>query len=231
MNRLMALTCFTGLMQAGTALASTPPSKPEGKAEKITFAEQIGPMVYEHCSICHRPGTAAPFSLLNYNDVRKHARTMLRAMSSHFMPPWQPAAGWGDFIGARNLTDKQIGMFKTWLNDGMPEGDKAKAPKPPEFTGGWQMGKPDQVVTMDQDFVVPADGPDIYQNFVIPLNLKENKWVTGVEFQASSPAVVHHILYFLDSAGRGRRLSAKFSKPNKPGFPGMGFTPTGSLDG
>jgi hypothetical protein len=228
MIRLLVLTFLTGLLQASTVLALSAPLPP---ADKVTYAEQIAPLVYGHCSMCHRPGTAAPFSLLSYNDVRKHARTMLRAMSTHFMPPWQPAPGWGEFVGARSLSDEQIGLFKSWVDNGMPEGDPQKTPKAPEFSGGWQMGKPDQVFTMDKDFVVPADGPDIYQNFVIPLNLKENKWVTGIEFQASSPAVVHHVLYFLDNSGRGRKLQAKHSAPGKPGFPGMGFAPTGSLGG
>ncbi len=222
----LAACCGAPVSGAGS---ETPVSSAD--AGKVTFSEQIAPLVYNNCAVCHHPGTAAPFSLLSYGDTRKHARTMLRAMSSHYMPPWQPEPGWGHFIGERRLSNEQIGLFKTWVNNGMAEGDPTKAPKPPEFTGGWQQGKPDQMFTMDQDFEVPEDGPDIYQNFVIPLNLPENKWVTGIEFKASAPTVVHHVLYFLDNSGRGRKLAAEHSKPGKPGFPGMGFQPTGSLGG
>lgn len=110
----------------------------------------------------------------------------------------------------------------------MPEGDAAKTPPVPKFPEGWQIGTPDLIVKMDRAFDVPASGPDIYQNFVIPLNLKEDKWVTAVEFRASAPTVVHHVLYFLDDSGRARKQNPK---EGQPGFPGMGFRPTGAIGG
>ena len=38
-----------------------------------TFSHDIAPIVFEHCSSCHRPGEAGPFPLLTYDDVKKHA--------------------------------------------------------------------------------------------------------------------------------------------------------------
>ena len=32
--------------------------------DNVTFNRDVAPIVYEHCSTCHRPGEAAPFSLL-----------------------------------------------------------------------------------------------------------------------------------------------------------------------
>jgi hypothetical protein len=196
--------------------------------KSVTFAEQIAPLVFEQCAVCHRPGEAAPFSLMTYQDVRKHAGTMERVIEDRYMPPWQPEAGHGDFRGERRLTEAQIALFAKWVKEGMPEGDPKKTPPIPKFPEGWQLGKPDLIVKMERVFNVPADGPDIYQNFVLPLNLTEDKWVTAVEFRASAPSVVHHALYYLDSSGRARGLD---SKEGQPGFPGMGFQPTGRLGG
>jgi mono/diheme cytochrome c family protein/peroxiredoxin len=195
---------------------------------KVTFAEHIAPIVFEQCAGCHRPGQVAPFSLLSYADTRKHAKTMLTAIQDRYMPPWQPEPGHGEFRNERRLTDAQIGLFEKWVKTEMAEGDVQKIPPLPKFPEGWRLGKPDLVVKMDRPFDVPADGQDIYQNFVIPLGVDEDKWVTAVEFRASAPEVVHHVLYFLDDSGRAR---AKIKKDGQPGFSGMGFRPTGTLGG
>ena len=201
--------------------ASDPPEEP-------TFAEHIAPLVFDNCTTCHRPGQVAPFSLLNFADTRKHAKTMLRVMKDRFMPPWQPEPGHGEFRGERRLSDAQIALFEQWLKTGMAEGDPKKIPALPKFPEGWRIGQPDLVVEMDRAFDVPADGQDIYRNFVIPLNLSSDKWVNAVEFRASAPEVVHHVLYFLDDSGQARTRDLK---DGQPGFPGMGFRRTGSLRG
>ena len=36
----------------------------------VTFSEQVAPIVFANCTTCHRPGEAAPFSLLSYRDAR-----------------------------------------------------------------------------------------------------------------------------------------------------------------
>jgi hypothetical protein len=220
--RILSFVAFTMLLLPLRSLAD------ETKTDDITFAEHIAPLVFDNCTTCHRPGQVAPFSLMNHADVRKRAKTMLRVMEERYMPPWQPEPGHGNFRDARRLTDSQIALFDRWVKAGTPEGDPLKTPAPPKFSDGWQLGQPDLVVKMDRAFEVPAEGPDIYQNFVIPLNLLEDKWVTAVEFQATAPDVLHHILFFLDDSGRAR---AKNPKEGQPGFPGMGFRPTGSLGG
>lgn len=205
-----------------------PPAQAGDAPGKVTFSEHIAPLVFNHCTSCHRPGQAAPFPLLTYKHAQKHAATMLEVMENRYMPPWQPEPGYGEFRDARRLTDDQISLFKQWVKDGMPEGDPKKVPALPKFPEGWQIGQPDLIVQMDRPFDVPAEGPDIYQNFVIPLGLAEDKWVTAVEFRASAPTVVHHVLYFLDDSGRARERNPK---QGQPGFPGMGFRPTGFLGG
>jgi thiol-disulfide isomerase/thioredoxin len=220
------LVAITLLLSSRRGGAAEPPAA--GQPGTVTFSADIAPLVFNHCTTCHRPGQVAPFGLLSYSDTRKHAKTMLRVIKDRYMPPWQPAPGHGDFRGERRLSSSQIALFEKWVKTGMAEGDPKKTPASPTFADGWRLGKPDLVVKMDRPFAVPAEGADVYRNFVLPLNLTEDRWVTAVEFQATAPTVVHHVLYFLDNSGRGRRQAGK---DGQPGFSGMGFRPTGRLGG
>ena len=87
------------------------------------------------------------------------------------MPPWKPEPGWTAYRDERRLTPDQISLIQQWVDGGMPQGDPSKAPLAPQYTDGWQLGTPDLILEMPAAFSVPADGPDIYRNFVIPTNL------------------------------------------------------------
>jgi hypothetical protein len=184
----------------------------------VTFADTIAPLVYDNCVTCHRPGEAAPFSLITYDDVRKRGAMIAKVTQSRFMPPWQATHGYGDFEGERRLTDEQIQAIAKWVSQGMPQGDPARMPPLPKFPEGWRLGTPDLVLQMPATFDIPASGPDVFRNFVIPSGLTEDKWVRAVEFRPSARRVVHHALY---SYVRGGALKASDGADGRPGFPGL----------
>src|SRR6516165_3353633 len=187
-------------------------------ADRVTFSETIAPIVYANCVTCHRPGEAAPFSLITYNDVSKRAPIIATVTRSRYMPPWHAAHGYGEFDGERRLTDAQIAAIGEWVKQGMPEGDPAKMPKLPQFADGWHLGKPDLILQMPAGFDLPASGPDVYRNFVIPTGLTEDKWLRAVEFRPTARKVVHHVLYAYAPGGSLKQIGAD----GKPGFGGMG---------
>ncbi len=125
------------------------------------------------------------------------------------MPPWKAVASDFAYKGDRRLSESEIDTIKQWVDARMPEGDPAKLPAMPAFTPGWQLGPPDLVVSMSEPFEVPAYGPDVYRNFVVPLNLTEDKWVRAVDFRPSARSVVHHSLFFLDGTGTARAADAR----------------------
>ncbi len=184
----------------------------------VTFNKNIAPIIYHNCSSCHRPGEAAPFSLLSYSDVVKKAKTIGKVTVSHTMPPWKAEPASFAYRDERRLTDEQIAMIQTWVKDGMPEGNDADKPAPPKFASGWQLGEPDLVVEMPAAYHVPADGPDIYRNIAVPLGLADDKWITAIDMKPSARAVVHHVLYFADASGRAHE---KPPQGKEPGFSGM----------
>src|ERR671913_382716 len=84
----------------------------------VTFSGTIAPIVYENCVTCHRPGEAAPFSLITYEDVQKRGALISEVTTSRYMPPWHAVRGYGEFLGERGLTDAQIAAIKTWVDTG-----------------------------------------------------------------------------------------------------------------
>jgi hypothetical protein len=111
-----------------------------------TFGRDVAPLVYGKCAVCHRPGESAPFNLLTYDDVRSHARQIVDVTQSGFMPPWLPAEGSGNFVGARRLTADERDTLKRWVDAGAPGGDPSLWPDPPTFVDRWQADPPDLVL-------------------------------------------------------------------------------------
>ena len=157
-----------------------------------TFGADIAPLVYSNCAVCHREGEAAPFSLLSYRDVQKHARQIVDITSRKVMPPWKPDAASPHFIGERRLSDSQIEMLKRWVDQGCAEGNPAAEPQPPKFTAGWQLGEPDMTVSMADTYTLAAEGRDVYRCFVIPVHIPAGKYLKAVEYRPQLRKIVHH---------------------------------------
>jgi mono/diheme cytochrome c family protein len=55
----------------GVALLTVAPASAQAAT---TFTKEIAPIIYSRCAQCHRPGGAAPFSLLTYADAGRRRR-------------------------------------------------------------------------------------------------------------------------------------------------------------
>jgi hypothetical protein len=110
----------------------------------------------------------------------------------------------------------------------MPEGDRKKMPALPAFPDGWHLGAPDLVFKMPAGFDMPASGPDVYRNFVIPVRLPDDKWVRAIEFRPSARKAVHHVLFAYDATGGAAKQDGR---DGKPGFGGMGSAGVGGING
>ncbi|HKT82072.1 MAG TPA: hypothetical protein VJP86_17705 [Vicinamibacterales bacterium] len=214
------------LLVAAAAIGSTTfvaAQSSSNAARPVTFSEDVAPIVFNHCTSCHRPGEAAPFALLSYGDARPRGRAIAAAVESRQMPPWKAGAGDYPYHGDRRLTEAQIATIQQWVSQGMPEGDPNTLPKMPSFTDGWQLGEPDLVVEMPAAFDVPAKGRDVYRNFVLPLNLTEDRWVRAIDFRPSARTVVHHSLFSFDTTGAARQQDAEDDRPGYDGAMGGGL--------
>ena len=84
---------------------------------------------------------------------------------------------------------------------------------------------------MPAGFDLPASGPDIYRNFVIPTHLTEDKWVRAVEFHPSARKVVHHVLYAYTQGGAIAKVDGADGRPGFGGMGSIGVTPGGGNSG
>jgi mono/diheme cytochrome c family protein len=213
-----------------------PRSVSQDPAAKVTYHRDVLPILQKHCQSCHRPGEVGPFSLLTYKQAVNWAGDIKDYTQKRRMPPWKPTEG-REFVGERKLSDKEIATLAAWVDGGTPEGDPKDAPPPRKFSDGWQLGEPDLVLTPEEPMTIGPSGGDLFRCFVLPTNLKEDRFVTAFELRPGNPRVLHHTLHFLDATGRGRKLERAEQERKKrddeqdrgPGYTfmmGPGFFPT-----
>jgi Flp pilus assembly protein TadD len=184
----------------------------------VTYTKDIAPLIADRCAMCHHDSGSAPFSLLTYGDVKRRATQIAAATRRRYMPPWKADPVDGPFVGQRPLTDAEIGRLQRWVDEGAVEGDPRDRPAPPKWTEGWQLGKPDLVVTLPEAYTLAAEGTDIFRIFVLPLPVPGTRFVRGLEFHPGNARVVHHANIRVDRTSASRALDE--ADPG-PGYNGL----------
>lgn len=182
---------------------------------KVTYTRDIQPILQNHCQECHRPNAVGPFALTTYKQAVNWADDIKAYTQEKKMPPWKPTAGLV-FHNERKLSDAEIKTLAAWVDSGCPEGDPKDAPKPKEFTDGWQLGKPDLILTVPEEFVLGSSGNDTFRCFVLPTHLDEDKYIIGCEVKPGNNRVVHHTLNFWDLSGQARKKEQEAREKAKP---------------
>jgi tetratricopeptide (TPR) repeat protein/mono/diheme cytochrome c family protein len=195
---LLLFVATVASAQGGAAVGATP------LAEPATFTRHVAPILFDHCAACHRPGGSAPFSLLEYADVRPRAARIAAVTRTRLMPPWKSEPGYGEFIGQRPLSDAEIATIQQWVSEGARQGDVRYLPPRPDRNDGWQLGTPDLVLTPGQTYTLPPEGADRFRVFVLPIPIRIARYVRGVEFRPDDPRVVHHANILLDRTRSSR---------------------------
>lgn len=187
-------------------------------ATTATYYRDALPILQARCQECHRPGEAAPFSLMSYQEARPWAKAIRAAVATKKMPPWFANPEHGKFSNDRSMPQSEIDTLTHWVDQGAKEGNAKDAPSPAKFASGWKIGTPDLVVEMPQAVTVPAKGTVEYTWIVVPTGLTEDRWVETVEVRPSAREVVHHIVLY------SRDKDSKFMSKAALGVP---FTPPG----
>jgi hypothetical protein len=201
--RLAGLAAFT-IVAAALAIPAAADSNENTVPTKPTFAKDISRIFQEKCEECHRKGTAAPMSLVTYQEVRPWAKAIRERVITRNMPPWHidKTVGIQKFANDRSLSDDQIATIVKWVDSGAAIGDPKDMPPPKQWQegNGWvlakQFGQPD-LVLKSEDYTMPAQGQDVWFRPITDVPLTEARWVRAVEMRPGTLAgrkIMHHVL-------------------------------------
>jgi len=182
-----------------------------GNMNAPTYSKDVVPILQKHCQSCHRPGEAAPFSMLTYEETRPWTGAMKMAVRQKVMPPWYADPQVGHFSNDRSLTEEEIDTIVAWVTAGAPEGDPNDMPPRLNFVEGWGIPKPDITFQLPKEFAVPKSGMVEYQYVIVPTGFTEDKWVQAAEVRPTERSVVHHIIAYVREPG------SNYFKGQKPG--------------
>ncbi|MGA8273013.1 MAG: tetratricopeptide repeat protein [Candidatus Sulfotelmatobacter sp.] len=206
-----------GACAIGTAIGEGSPhrSVQAGAGDStVTFNRDVAPIIFGSCTSCHRPDQAGPFSLLTYEDVKKHARQIREVTRTRNMPPWLPEPQELKFADEMPLPQAQIDLIQKWVEQGAEEGSPADRPAEPKFTEGWRLGTPDLILKAEKPLILLPEGTDTYWNFIFRLPITETRWVKAIEIRPGDKRYVHHANILVDREEESRRREAA---------PGAGF--------
>src|SRR5947209_18862473 len=170
----------------------------------VTFAKDVAPILQEKCQECHRKGTAAPMSLVTYEETRPWAKSIRQRVITRNMPPWHidTTVGIQRFANDRSLSDEQISTLVRWVDAGAQPGNPKDLPPPKRWPDdeGWQLeklyGSPD-LVLKSEPYTMPAHGQDVWFKPLTEVPISEARWVRAVETRPGSAAgrkMMHHVL-------------------------------------
>ena len=214
MKHIYIFCLALGLMLGGLFLNQRA-GHADSKAGAVTFAKDVAPILYKSCVECHRPTGVAPMSLLSYKEVRPWARSLKERVVDRTMPPWFADPKHGEFSNNPSLSQEEINTIVSWVDAGAPQGEDKYLPPAPKFTEDWEIGKPDLILSMKEEYAVPADGTVPYLYFRIPTNFTEDRWVQAVEIKPGDQRVVHHVIAMLEDDQRKRIGGLGGITPNK----------------
>ena len=184
---------------------------------KVTYAKEVAPILNANCVVCHRAGDVGPFALENYAQARQWASAIKEYTARRVMPPWKPIATQAEwFHDARTLTDSQIETLAIWADSGALAGNLKALPAAPKLhkAGDWPLGKPDLVLAPVRPFHLEAEGRDVYRNFTLPMDFKEDTYLSAMDFQPGNRRIVHHIIAYIDLDGKTcARMDSRESEP------------------
>lgn len=171
----------------------TPPAHRSVQSETPTYYGDVAAVVYDKCTPCHRPETAAPFSLISFEDFASNAEMIREVIRDETMPPWYANPHHGSFQNDRSLSATEKRLIQAWLDSERVAGKPGSAPALPKFDDSpWRIGEPDLVITMLEQHTVPASGFVPYKYVILPHVFFNETWVEAFEIRPENPSVVHH---------------------------------------
>ena len=188
----------------GTMLLGSGTSGHTAIASRFTYNEHLFPVFQRQCGSCHVEGGVAPMSLLTYREAFPWTQSIREEVLSLRMPPWKAEDGFGDFVNGHVLPAHEMDMILEWSSGGYPQGPRDQTPIAAAPSADWTLGDPTLDLTWPEPFEIGANTSETVRYFVLPTDIGEDRWVTGVDVIPGSRAVVRHVSVYVDTTGQAR---------------------------
>ncbi len=178
---------------------------------KVMFNKEVIRILERNCLGCHAPGKIkSDISLTTYEEARPWAKAIKEEVLEKRMMPFQAVKGYGSFVHDYTLPQRDIELLVSWIEGGAPRGEAKDYPKAEieKLIAGkeWPIGKPDLILQPDEEVKIASEGEDETRCFVLPTNLKEDRWINAIDFQPGAGAVVDNAWFAVErvvkTAGR-----------------------------
>ena len=187
----------TGETAAAAIDFTDPGSDPD---RKISYQQEIVPLLQRNCTSCHIEDGLAPWAMSSYIMILGWSPMIRETVITRRMPPGQIDTRVGEWSDIHHMTDEDQALLLAWIDDGAPkDGDHDpltdEGKEPPE----WPLGEPDLIVDVPEE-QVPATGIIDFRLKRASPNLSEDKWLSAVSYNVGDRSVLHSLLvYELDN--------------------------------
>jgi hypothetical protein len=206
--------------------------------QKVTYWQDVAPILTSRCVSCHQAGGVAPFRLDTYAAAALRSPAVTVAVKARQMPPWLAKGDGtcGDFQDSRWLSDDEIRTIERWGQDGLVEGtprNDLKLPDVPALSATTEVTTPPYRPEPQGGTRSHADD---YRCFLVDAKLPVENYLTGYEVLPGTPAMIHHVLLMtvdgekVTMSGRPNREvigALDAASPDREGWPCYGLAGDG----
>ena len=164
---------------------------------KVRFNKEVIRIFERHCLACHNSASDIPLD--TYARARPWAKAFKEEILEKRMPPYQAVKGFGSFREDYALTQLEIDQIVSWVEGGVPKGEDKDLPATSTTSHSWTLGQPDLILKPKGE--APVTAGDEYRCFVLPTNLKRNRWLSAVDFHPGNDAAMHCATFEIELAG------------------------------
>ena len=171
-------------------------------ADRVTFYEDVLPILAHNCNTCHTEGEVAPFPLDDYDSAVEFAPLIAVSIAERTMPPFSANndGSCNTFVDAQWLTDDEIDLITQWVDEGTPEGDPetprpdVRAPNQLRGNDIVETGVPVAYTPVPEDY--PGGETEDYQCFRMTEPADRDRFLIGFDVVPDNTAMVHHVIAF-----------------------------------
>lgn len=198
-----------------------PPAEGGGQAQ-VTYNKDVAPLLSKNCLSCHQTGGMAPFALDTYTAAARYAHAIRDSTAAHRMPPFLPdvKASCEPLREVRVLSDSEIKLLATWVEQGIAEGTPSSTPSlPPELPS---LPREDAVLRLAEPYTPAGSAAypqDDYRCFVVDPGNTTDQFLTAYQVRPGNQAMVHHVIAYAmnTDAAEAAAAAADLADP-APGY-------------